>query len=70
MSQTSADKAKEHIEWMEANNASLRSTAEHFGITPDVFLRELILEGYELPVRMDDEPIISIWFHHPFRFGA
>ena len=46
---------REHIEWMEANNASVTATAEHFRITPIALIRELSLAGYEGEVLPDDD---------------
>ena len=56
------DAVREHIEWMEANNASLRRTAEHFGITQVALTRELMLAGYEGEVKPNEEATVEVSF--------
>ena len=56
------DAVREHIEWMEANNASLQRTAEHFGITQVALTRELMLAGYAGEVKPDENATVGVSF--------
>lgn len=59
---------QEHIKWMEEHEATFEDTAEHFGLTQQQFLRELILADYKGEVKRRQDTS-TLRFYRPFMYS-